>query len=477
MDLAAFVDAFFPALLSGAYLAGALAASVHILIQKRHTRAAIGWLGLVWFSPLLGALFYLFFGVNRLHRKAVSLRHGPDALSEREHEVCATTVDDDPRVAHLADFVPIMDSLTANPLLDGNDIRMLEGGDEAYMSMLKSIEEAEQTILMVSYIFDRGKVADVFGEKLLEAQERGVEVKVLVDAVGARYSFPAADWTLRRRGLNIRRFLPGFLSPWFNLRNHRKLLIVDGMVGYTGGLNIRDEHLAERGEEMTFDTHFELRGPIVAQLTTCFCEDWAFATKEILEGPRYFPGIAPHGSMLARGFPDGPDARIATLFWGLLGIIACARERVQIVTPYFLPELELATALDVAAMRGVQVDLVIPRMSNLPFVSWATWGHLRHVLGRGVNVYASPKPFDHSKLMVVDGRWALVGSSNWDSRSLRLNFEFNVEVYDEGLAQQISESIDARIERSTRVTMEELHERPLPIRLRDGLARLFSPYL
>src|SRR5690606_6269503 len=213
-------------------------------------------------SPLLGALFYLFFGVNRLHRKAVSLRHGPEALGNREHQVCATTVEDDPRVAHLVDFVPIMDSLTSNPLLDGNAVRMLEGGDDAYLAMLKAIEEAEQSILMVSYVFDRGRVAEIFGEKLLAAQARGVEVRVLVDAVGARYSFPAADWTLRRRGLNIRRFLPGFLSPWFNLRNHRKLLIVDGQIGFTGGLNIRDEHLAERGDEMTFDTHFELRGPV-----------------------------------------------------------------------------------------------------------------------------------------------------------------------------------------------------------------------
>ncbi|NLE48449.1 MAG: cardiolipin synthase, partial [Sandaracinaceae bacterium] len=157
--MAEFVEAFFPALLSGVYFAGAIAASIHILIHKRHTRAAIGWLGLVWLSPLLGALFYLFFGVNRLHRKAVILRHGPEALDNREHQVCATTVEDDPRVAHLVDFVPIMDSLTSNPLLDGNAVRMLEGGDDAYLAMLKAIEEAEQSILMVSYIFDRGRVA------------------------------------------------------------------------------------------------------------------------------------------------------------------------------------------------------------------------------------------------------------------------------------------------------------------------------
>jgi cardiolipin synthase A/B len=457
------------------YLGGGLGASVHVLLYKRHLRAAIGWLGVIWLAPWIGASLYLFFGVNRIKRRAIALR-GSDA-EYQQHRYVSYTPEPDSRIGDLSDLARAVESVTRRPLLDGNSVRMLEGGDQAFSAMLNAIDEAELSIVFATYIFDRGKVADAFTDALAAAKDRGVEVRVLIDAVGARYSFPPGYQMLRRRGIRAIRFLPGILTPWFNLRNHRKILVIDGKIGFTGGINVRDQHLLERGDETTFDTHFELRGPIVAELASCFAADWAFVTKEKLEGPAYFPAISPAGSTLARGILDGPDADMANLGWALLAAVACAKRSIKVATPYFLPELELATALDVAAMRGVEVDLIIPRMSNLPIVSWATWGHLRHVLGRGCRVYATPRPFDHSKLMVVDDRWVLLGSANWDSRSLRLNFEFDVEVYDEALAREVSASLEARIERAELVRMEDLHRLPLWVRLRDGLARLFSPYL
>jgi cardiolipin synthase A/B len=457
------------------YLGCGVAATVHVLLYKRHTRAAIGWLGVIWLAPWIGASLYLFFGINRIKRRALALR-GSEPV-DAEAPFGPPIQGDDSRIGDLVDLAQAMETVTRRPLLDGNAVHMLEGGDHAFSAMLRAIDEAELSIVFTTYIFDRGKVADAFTEALGAAKDRGVEVRVLIDAVGSRYSFPPGYRMLRRRGIRAARFLPGILTPWFNLRNHRKILVVDGKVGFTGGINVRDHHLLERGDDATFDTHFELRGPIVAELAACFASDWAFVTKERLEGPAYFPAIPPAGSSLARGILDGPDAHIANLAWTLLAAVACAKKRIQVATPYFLPELELSTALDVAAMRGVQVDLIIPRMSNLPVVSWATWGHLRHVLGRGCRVYATPKPFDHSKLMVVDERWVLLGSANWDSRSLRLNFEFDVEVYDDALAREVSKSLDARIARAELVRMDDLHRLPLWVRLRDGFARLFSPYL
>lgn len=464
-----------PWVLWALYVGGGIAASIHVLLYKRHTRAAIGWLGVIWLAPWVGASLYLFLGVNRIKRRAAALR-GPGTL-DRALQFPPHAHRGDSRIGDLADLASAVERIVRKPLLDGNAVRMLEGGDLAFAAMLDAIDRAEHSVVFATYIFDRGVVADAFVEALAAAQARGVEVRVLIDAVGARYSFPPAYKALRRRGVRTARFLPGMFTPWWNLRNHRKILVVDGKVGYTGGLNVRDEHLLERGEETTFDTHFELRGPIVAELASCFAADWFFVTKERLEGPAFFPAQTPAGSALARGIADGPDADIANLAWTLLAAVACAKRRILVATPYFLPELELATALDVAAMRGVEVDLIIPRESNLPFVSWATWGHLRHVLGRGCRVHATPKPFDHSKLMVVDDRWVLLGSANWDSRSLRLNFEFDVEVYDETLAAEVTASLEARIARAERVRMEDLHRLPLWIRLRDGFARLFSPYL
>jgi cardiolipin synthase len=181
--------------------------------------------------------------------------------------------------------------------------------------------------------------------------------------------------------------------------------------------------------------------------------------------------------VLARGVPDGPDEDFEAVRWVLLGALATARERVRIVTPYFLPDSALVTAIDVAVMRGVQVDVVLPERGNLPVVQWAQTAQLWQVIERGCRVWVTPPPFDHTKLMVVDGAWSLIGSANWDPRSLRLNFELEVECYDADLAARVEALATERIARARRLTLEELDRRALPIKLRDGVARLFSPYL
>jgi cardiolipin synthase len=180
---------------------------------------------------------------------------------------------------------------------------------------------------------------------------------------------------------------------------------------------------------------------------------------------------------VARGIPDGPDADFETIHQVILGAIACARSSVRVLTPYFVPDASLITALRVAATRGVTVEVVLPAKSNLPYVDWATHALLWQVVKRDVDVFYSPPPFDHSKLMIVDGAWVLIGSANWDARSLRLNFEFNVECYDPGLVAAATGIFAAKRDAARPVTGAELDGRSLPVRLRDGIARLASPYL
>ena len=275
--------------------------------------------------------------------------------------------------------------------------------------------------------------------------------------------------------------------PYANLRNHRKILVVDGEVGFTGGLNIRDGcWLAHKPRHPVRDMHFELRGPVVAHLLEVFLEDWSFATGEVLAGdhiddyfsPAWRPQIAPAGTGLARGIRYGPDdPLIGQIKLVLVGALAAAQKSVRLMTPYFLPDDAVCQALDVAAMRGVQVDIVLPAHNNLELVGWASTAMLWQVLGRGCNVWMSPPPFDHTKLMVVDGAWAMFGSGNWDERSMRLNFELNVETYDRDLAGRLDAHIAGVIARSTPKTLADVDGRSLPVRLRDGIARLFSPYL
>jgi cardiolipin synthase len=481
-----------PHVLAGSILAINIVASAHAILVKRDTRSTIGWVGLIWLSPVFGAIAYAVLGVNRIRSRASQLRSGMLTVT---HELRAAVPSRErleqaigPDHAPLRSLATLVGQATDRPLVDGNAIELLSGGDEAYPRMLAAIDSATRSIGMASYIFDNDPTGKIFAEALGRAVQRGVAVRVLVDGIGSRYTYPSIVGLLASKGVRVERFLPTGVPiyfPYANLRNHRKILVVDGAIGFTGGLNIRDGcWLARNPRHPARDMHFELHGPVVAQLLEVFAEDWAFASGESLveaagaARDAWSPDLAAAGTALARGIRYGPDdPDIGRIKLVLVGALAAAQRSVRIMTPYFLPDDAVCQALDVAAMRGVQVDIVLPDQNNLALVSWASTAMLWQVLGRGCNVWMSPPPFDHTKLMVVDAAWALFGSGNWDDRSMRLNFEFNVETYDRDLAGRIDRHIAGVIARSRRKTLAEVDERSLPIRLRDGIARLFSPYL
>ncbi|MDZ4851236.1 MAG: phospholipase D-like domain-containing protein, partial [Pirellulaceae bacterium] len=313
------------------------------------------------------------------------------------------------------------------------------------------------------------------------AQKRGVEVRVLIDDVGARYSWPSIFRWLRNEKIPAAAFMPTWapwIVPYANLRNHRKLLIIDGATGFTGGMNIRASHSSEKScSRRTEDLHFRMRGPVVSQMQNVFVEDWRFTTGELLSGAKWFPEIASQGDVLARSVSAGPDEEYERLRMTILAALSCAEQSVRIVTPYFVPDRDIITALNLASMRGVEVDILLPQVNNLCFVQWASTAILWQVLERGCRVWYVPPPFDHTKLMLVDGVWTFLGSSNWDARSLRLNFELNVECYDPSLTQRLELMVEEKRSRSMPITLADVDGRSIPRKLRDGLARLLSPYL
>jgi cardiolipin synthase len=375
----------------------------------------------------------------------------------------------------------VVGGVVQRPLLPGNQIDPLLNGDEAFPAMIAAIEQARETLSLQTYIFDCDESGLAFARALGQAVRRGVQVRVLIDAAGLRYSFPSILHTLRRQGVPHARFLPS-LAPWrvttLNLRSHRKILVADGRVGFTGGMNIRIGHCLQRApRDPVQDIHFRLRGPVLSQLQEAFADDWLFTTGEALRGPAWFAHPEHAGSVLARGIVDGPDEDFEKLRWTILGALSIARRSVRIMTPYFLPDTAIVSALNLAAMRGVQVDIVLPSINNLPMVQWASRAMWWQVLKHGCRLWLTPPPFDHSKVMIVDDCWVLVGSANWDARSLRLNFEFNVECYDADLARQLEAVLEKKRAAAHRVTLEEVDARSLPSRLQDGLARLLTPYL
>ncbi len=466
----------------------AIGVSVHVILTKYDVRSAIGWTGLAWLAPVMGSVLYVFFGINRIRRAADQRRLVRD-LHTAEMRAIAVTASG---VLHpIEETLPVDDEfvglamltgrISEEPLVGGNGITMLENGDEAYPAMLAAIRSARSTISLATYIFDRGLAGDQFLEALAEAVDRGVEVRVLIDGVGSRYSRPPMVRALKWRGVPVALFLLPMLplpQPYLNLRNHRKIMVVDGTVGFTGGMNIRDACVIARASGMpTRDTHFRLAGPIVRQLQETFVFDWRYTTGELLNGDGWFARMESAGDISARGISDGPDELVDALLLTLLGALAQARQKVRIVTPYFLPDAPLVEALRVTAMRGVEVTIILPEKGNLRLVQWAQEAKLYRILEGGCRILRSPEPFDHSKLMTVDGGWTLFGSANWDPRSLRLNFEKVVECYSAEFTASVDRLIDGRIAESREMTRHELLDRPLPIRVRNGIAWLAQPYL
>lgn len=460
----------------------ALGASAHVVLNKRDVRAAVAWLGLVWMVPFVGVAIYVIFGINRIYRRARLLPDEVAAPSVDSEHLCADRAERfGPEAERLVEHARVVDELTHHPLVGGNRIAPLFDGDRAYPAMLEAIADATTSVSLVSYIFEARGVGARFVDALAKAVERGCEVRVLVDDVGARYGRPRIHRALAQRGVPVARFLPVMVPRSFahiNLRNHCKLMVVDGRVGFTGGMNIRpDCVLGDAPRFPTRDTHFVVEGPVVAQLQAVFARDWRFTTGETLEGERWFPALEAVGEALARGITDGPDEDIDRMPWLFLSALSMARRSIRIVTPYFLPSDVLIHAMHLAARRGVEVDVVLPERVNLPVVGAAMRAQSMLVLQHGVRIWRTPAPFDHSKLFVVDRRWCSIGSSNWDPRSLRLNFELNLECYDDDLAAALDDHVaelkaSARAESST-----ELEQRSLLTRLVDGTARLFKPFL
>jgi len=454
-------------------LALAVAVTVHVLRTKRDVAAATGWIGLAWLAPLSGGLLYALFGINRVRRRAHSLRGRP-----ADTDTPATAPAGAPG-NHLAALDRAAWRITRRPRHPGNDVAILENGDAAYPAMHAAIECATESIALSTYIFAN----DIAGRPLLDAltaaHRRGVAVRVLVDGIGSGYFWSSAVRSLRHAGVPVAQFLHSPLPwrmPFLNLRTHTKLLVLDGKLAFTGGMNISRHNLvATHPPYPVRDLQFRLQGPVVAQLMEAFADDWEFVTDEELTGPAWFPSLAPAGDAVARVVTSGPDQDLEHIEFVMLQAISCAQEKIEIMTPYFLPADRLITALALAAMRGIDVNVLMPARGNHRVVDWAARANPGPLLTAGVTIWQNHPPFDHSKIMVVDGIWCFIGSANWDARSLRLNFELNVEILSADLASSLSALMTAR--RGPQLTQSILDARAAPAKLRDAGARLLLPYL
>lgn len=468
-------------------LAGALllvlqiAVTIHIILHKDDVPSAIGWTGLVWLAPVLGCVIYVLLGINRVRRKALRLHNrGADIF---------TVIGKSPKEIEKEVPAPLWQMLSlgyrVHPqyLALGNAVRPLIDGDEAYPLMCAAIAAAKKEVLVSSYIFDNDKAGQMFLPALESAVKNGAKVRMLIDGVGLNYSRPNIHAAVKKiKGVEFSVFLPSKSPvnlPFLNLRNHRKMMIIDGQTAFFGGMNVAEGNLVKQNpKDPIQDVTFEVKGPVIYQMARLFEEDWIFSGKKPFlpasarcpkdEG---CPGLTP-----ARIIPDGPDGDYGKIESLSLGALACAQKTASIVTPYFLPENNMLSALETAALRGVKVEIILPQKSNIFGMDWAMQANFRRLLSKGVKIYRAAPPFDHSKLFLVDDVWLFAGSANWDVRSFKLNFESNMECFDPALAQKVRAIIEHKKKRSAPVPYDRHLHPPLLRTLRNNAFRLLTPY-
>lgn len=472
--------------------AATLLASGHIILYKREPAAAVMWLFMVATLPGLGITCYLIFGVNfhnrRLNRKIRStflVRQLLASQAWRKARAGHRAAD----VLHpvLTHCRVILDAMAQRAPVEGNAVEMLIGGAQTYRALFSAIRAATDHIHIQVYILASDELGRDLLSVLAERASHGVEVRVLYDSIGSsgisrRYLRDLSD-----AGIYAEAF--GRLNPirrgfQINFRNHRKNTIIDGRIAFTGGINLHAENSRrycrqprELHERLIRDYHFRVEGPVVGHLQEVFAEDWHFVTGQMLVDDRYYPPTASIGQAVCRVVTSGPGDDAQVIARTLFAAITAAQNEILIVSPYFFPDPAILVALQNAARSGIRVHVIVPVQSDHHVVTWAGRSLFLSLVESGVRVHLRRLPFIHSKAILVDRAWALVGSTNLDYRSLRLNFELNLEVVDSEFARELGETLDGEMRASSPVQRGELARAGSLRRFRDNFCALFAPIL
>ncbi len=469
----------------------AAACVVHVLRSRKRPSATILWILTITYLPWIGPLIYLGFGINRIRRRIErrqstrrslaprirELRH-PDGspVSEADHPSFTGACPDVFR-----EFFRLLDTLTAVGAMGGNRCTLMRGGEQVFGAMGEAIAAAERSVHMLTYILDDDRAGRPLLEEMAERAAAGVRVRVLVDGYGSNMLPPGAVRGYRRRGVDLRilrQFQPLRGRIAVNLRNHRKLLIVDGRLAFTGGMNISARHLLDQPErDCVLDYHTRVEGPVVAQLQRAFAEDWFDVTSEDVLDPDSFPPLEPVGTDVVRAIDSGPDRPVRVMLKAFCAAVQTASRSIRVVTPYFVPDPALVILLQLAAMGGVDTRVVVPRANNFRTVKYAARYLYPELMRAGVRIYEREAPFSHAKLMLVDDTWASVGSANWDMRTFHLQFDTNIGVVSPAFVAQVAEAVEREIEASTEITRDEFLPRPALRGILERAASLFADLL
>jgi cardiolipin synthase len=378
-------------------------------------------------------------------------------------------------------FLQTMHALTGTPMSEGNRVTILKNGIEIFPAMLAAIRDAKRTINLEFYIYWDGEIGRKFAEALAEKARGGVAVKVILDAVGsAQMSQSLVDF-MARNGIDMEWYHPlrWYTISTLNHRTHRKLLVVDGRIGFSGGVGIADDWLGDADSKNHWrDTVARVEGPVVTQMQSAFMDNWVKSRGELLTGLDYFPALAPAGPHLTQVLKSSPSEGSSTVKLLYIISIVSAVKSIYISNAYFVPDADTTRALEGAVRRGVDVRVIVPgEFTDVPIVRQASRWHYEMLLRRGIRIFEYQPTMMHAKTMVVDGAWTTIGSSNFDDRSFRLNDEVNINIFNDDIAAQMEAMFHADLARSEEVTLRKWFRRGWIDKTKEKLAGVFRPQL
>ncbi|MDK2587143.1 cardiolipin synthase [Romboutsia sedimentorum] len=483
------------------YIAGAII-SMSIILENRDPARTVTWLLIFILLPGIGLVIYAVFGRNIRKRKLFKtqkLAHNIkeknlfenlkeiQELVELEQSSIKRKIleyeDEEEEEYAKKRVISLLLNTGMFPFTSNNKIDVYVDGNEKFDNLLRDIKEAKNHIHLEYFIIKDSEIGRKIKNLLIEKVKEGVKVRILYDDVGCwRFWFHRKFFNeMKKSGIEIMPFLPAklpFIGGKLNYRNHRKIVVIDGNIGYTGGINIGDEYLG-RNKKFGYwrDTHIRIKGTSVYMLQMIFLIDWYYTTRDAIDLKEYFPKMDYCGDSMVQVVASGPDSDWEAIHYAYFSAICQAKKSIYIETPYFIPDESLLIALKSAALSGVDVRIIFPKIADHKMVNNASYSYFDDILRSGGKVYLYTKGFIHSKVMIIDDKIASTGSANMDLRSFMLNFEINAFIYDEKVVKVITDDFFEDLKNSEEIKDVDFNNRKMMKKISESIARLFSPIL
>lgn len=467
-------------ILSGTYWYFIIASVAVVLLENKNPVRTVAWVLLLLFLPYFGLLLYLVFGRSFKRQSRLSRKMHTQLINQTQNARNHLEPVNDSLLESYQPLIKLLEKTGAAPLSTNHSVDIYTDGKTLLADMLKDIEQAKHHIHAEYYILESDETGDAFKNALIKKAQEGVKVRLIYDDLGSWYLKRSAIREMKKAGIRLFSFFK-IRFPYFttklNYRNHRKIVIIDGKVGYLGGFNIADRYTKGLDWGVWRDTHIRVHGNSVINLQNIFRADWSYMTKRVFKSDAYFPVSFTPNNYFMQIVGSGPDLDWQTIMQGYLHAIMHAKKYIYIQTPYFLPNESIANAIEMAALRGVDVRLMIPFRSDERIAFEASISYMENILKSGVKVLQYQNGFIHSKTMVIDGELSVVGTANMDLRSFEQNFEVNAFIYNTQKAQELTKIFLHDAKSCKKLSFWRWKQRPMWRKVLQSIARLLSPAL